>query len=264
VVVENRGGGAGGSIGAKVVATAEPDGHTILITPGGALTTGPAVHKAAIGYDPTKAFLPVGLLMTAPLIMSVHPDLPAKSIPELVAYAKANPGKVAWGSQGFGTAPHLLHAMFKLDHGVDILHVPFRGTAPLLLALVAGQVQMAMDPSMTSLSQVLSGKVRPIAVTSKGRFPKLPEVPTVVEAGFPRLQNTYWQGVVVPAGTPAAIIDKLHAAFRDAMEQPQTRERLASLGAEVTVTSPAEFGKFLADEFALWSSVVKAADIKPQ
>jgi tripartite-type tricarboxylate transporter receptor subunit TctC len=264
VIVENRGGGAGGSIGAKAVATADPDGYTILITPGGALTTGPAVHKSAIGYDPVKAFTPVGLLMTAPLIMSVHPDVPVKTIAELVAYAKANPGKLAWGSQGFGTAPHLLQAMFRLDHGVDILHVPFRGTGPLLLAIVAGQVQMAMDPTTTSLPHVSSGKLRPIAVTSKGRLAKLPDVPTVVEAGFPRLQNTFWLGVVVPAGTPDAIIDKLNAAFRDALAQPEARARLANLGADIAVSTPAEFGKFLAEELALWSGVVKAADIKVQ
>jgi len=264
VVVENRGGGAGGSVGAKFVATAEPDGYTILITPGGALTTGPAVHKAKIGYDPAKVFMPVALLMTAPLIMSVHPDVPVKSVAEFVAYAKANPGKLAWGSQGFGTAPHLLVEMLKLDHGVDILHVPYRGTAPLLIALVAGQVQVAIDPTTTSLPHVLSGKLRPIAVTAKGRIAKLPNVPTVTEAGFPRLNNTFWLGVVVPTGTPAAIIDKLNAAFRDALSQPVARERLANLGAEIAVSTPAEFGKFLADELALWSEVVNKANIKVQ
>ena len=126
IVVENHGGGAGGSIGAKAVATADPDGYTILMTPGGALTTGPAVHRN-IGYDPTKAFTPVGLLMETPLIISVHPSLPVKSLGEAVAYAKANPGKISWGSQGFGTAPHLLAEMFKLEAGVNVVHVPYRG-----------------------------------------------------------------------------------------------------------------------------------------
>jgi tripartite-type tricarboxylate transporter receptor subunit TctC len=261
VIVENRGGGAGGSIGAKAVASADPDGYTILITPGGSLTTGPAVHKN-IGYDPAKVFTPVALLMTSPLIMSVHPDVPAKTIGELVAYAKANPGKLAWGSQGFGTAPHLLAEMFKLDHGVDILHVPYRGTAPLLVALVAGQVQIAVDPSTTSLPHILSGRLRPLAVTSKERFAKLPNLPTVAEAGFPRLQNTFWLGVVAPAGTPAAIIDKLNAAFRDALAQPVARERLANLGADIAISTPHEFGKFLAEERALWIDVVKKADVK--
>jgi len=260
VVIENRGGGAGGSVGAKVVASADPDGYTILITPGGALTSGPAVHKN-IGYDPAKVFTPVAQLIEAPLIMSVHPSLPAKTIAEVVAYAKANPDKLTWGSQGFGTAPHLLAELFKLDTGVSVLHVPYRGTAPLLAAAVAGEVQMLVDPSTTSLPQVLAGKLRPIAVTSKQRFAKLPNVPTVAEAGFPQLENTFWLGVVAPAATSPAIIGKLNAAFRDCMQQPETRRRLANLGAEIKVGTPAEFGKFLADELAKWNGVVKAANI---
>jgi tripartite-type tricarboxylate transporter receptor subunit TctC len=209
VVVENKGGGAGGSIGAKFVASSDPDGYTILITPGGSLTTGPAVHKN-IGYDPAKVFTLVGLLMTSPLIMAVHPSVPAKTVAELVAYAKANPDKLTWGSQGFGTAPHLLAELFKVDQGVKILHVPYRGTAPLLAAMVAGEVQIGVDPMTTSLPQVLSGNLRALAVTSKERVAKLPNVPTVAEAGFPKLQNTFWLGVVAPAGTPAAIINKLN------------------------------------------------------
>jgi tripartite-type tricarboxylate transporter receptor subunit TctC len=263
VVVENKGGGAGGSIGAKFVASSDPDGYTILITPGGSLTTGPAVHKN-IGYDPAKVFTPVGLLMTSPLIMAVHPSVPAKTVAELVAYAKANPDKLTWGSQGFGTAPHLLAELFKVDQGVKILHVPYRGTAPLLAAMVAGEVQIGVDPMTTSLPQVLSGNLRALAVTSKERVAKLPNVPTVAEAGFPKLQNTFWLGVVAPAGTPAAIINKLNAAFRDALAQPEARARLANLGAQITVGTPAEFGKFLADELALWTGVVKAANIKVQ
>ena len=149
IVVENRGGGAGGSIGAKAVASAEPDGYTILITPGGSLTTGPAVHKN-IGYDPAKAFTPVALLIETPLIISVYPGLPVKSLAEVVAYAKANPGKISWGSQGFGTAPHLLAELFKLEAGVNIVHVPYRGTAPMLAAIVAGEVQIVADPSTTT------------------------------------------------------------------------------------------------------------------
>jgi len=133
VVIENHGGGAGGSNGAKMVAAADPDGYTVLITPGGALTTGPAVYKN-IGYDPAKAFAPVGLLVETPQIISVHPSLPVKSLAEFVAYAKANPGKVSWGSQGFGTSPHLFAEMLKLDTGINILHVPYRGTAPMLTA----------------------------------------------------------------------------------------------------------------------------------
>jgi tripartite-type tricarboxylate transporter receptor subunit TctC len=260
IVVENRGGGAGGSIGAKAVATADPDGYTILITPGGSLTTGPAVHKN-IGYDPAKAFTPVCLLMTSPLIMSVHPDVPARTIAELVAYAKANPGKITWGSQGFGTAGHLLAELFKLETGLDIVHVPYRGTAPLLAAAVAGEVQLLVDPTTTSLPQVRGGKLRPIAVTSKERHGKLPDVPTVFEAGFPQLENTFWLGVVAPAATPADIIDKLNAAFRESLAPAETRARLDALGAEIKPGTPAEFGAMLADELAKWTAVAKTANI---
>ena len=263
VIVENHGGGAGGSNGAKVVAAADPDGYTILITPGGSLTTGPAVHKN-IGYDPVKVFTPVAQLIETPLIIAVHPSLPAKSLADVVAYAKANPGKVNWGSQGFGTAPHLLAEMFKLDAGINIQHVPYRGTAPLLTAAVAGEVQILADPSTTVLPHILNGKLRAIAIAGNKRFDKLPDVPTVVEAGFPKLQSPFWLGVVAPAGTPAAIVDKLNSAFRDAMAQPETRTRLANLGAEVTIGTPAEFGKMLAQELAQWTEVVKAANIKAE
>jgi tripartite-type tricarboxylate transporter receptor subunit TctC len=261
VIVENRGGGAGGSIGAKFVATSDPDGYTILITPGGALTTGPAVHKAKIGYDPVKVFVPVAQLIEAPIITSVHPDVPVISLAELVAYAKANPSKINWGSQGFGTAPHLLAELFKLETGVNIVHVPFRGTAPLLAAIIAGQVQVAADPSTTSLPHIQNGKLRPIAMNSKRRFAKLPDVPTVFEAGFPYLENTFWLGVVAPAKTPVEIINKLNGAFRESLKSPETRARLANLGAEIKIGTPAEFGEYLAEELAKWNRVVKDADI---
>ena len=194
IVVENRGGGAGGSIGAKAVATADPDGYTLLITPGGALTTGPAVHKN-IGYDPVKVFAPVAEVMETPQVLAVHESVPVKSVAELVAYAKANPGKLTWGSQGFGTAPHLLAELFKLDAGVNILHVPYRGTAPMLAAILAGEVQIVADPMTTILPHIQSGKLRALAVTVAKRSPKLPDVPTVIEAGFPQLVSGFWLGV---------------------------------------------------------------------
>jgi tripartite-type tricarboxylate transporter receptor subunit TctC len=241
IVVENKG-GAGGSIGGKVVATSDPDGYTLLITPGGALTTGPAVHKN-IGYDVTKAFVPVGLLVESPNIMSVHP------------------GKISWGSQGFGTAPHLLYELFKLEMGVDIVHVPYRGTAPMLAAVVAGEVQMVADPSMTSLPHVQSGRLRALAIAGTERMSKLPDVPSTTELGYPKLQAPFWLGVVAPAGTPPDIITKLNAAFRESLAPPETRARLANIGADIKIDTPAAFGKLLADEFARWTAVAKAANI---
>jgi len=261
VVVENRGGGAGGSIGAKVVATADPDGYTILITPGGSLTTGPAVH-ANIGYDPVKAFVPVCELAETPQIMAVHHDLPAKTVADLVKYAKDSPGKISWGSQGFGTAPHLLAELFKLETGVKIVHVPYRGTAPMLAAAVAAEVQVVIDPMTSILPHIQSGALRALAIAGAERSPKLPDVPTALEAGFPALLSPFWLGVVAPAGTAPGIIDKLNAAFRESLADAETRALLEKLGAEIKIGTPAEFEKMLADERVKWTAVVKAANIK--
>jgi tripartite-type tricarboxylate transporter receptor subunit TctC len=263
IVIENRGGGAGGSVGAKAVATADPDGYTILITPGGSLTTGPAVHKN-IGYDPFKDFTPVAQLIETPQYMVVNPKLPVKSLADVAAYAKANPGKLSWGSQGFGTGTHLLAEMFKLETGTNFVHVPYRGTAPMLAALLANEIQIATDPSTTVLPHIQSGGLRPIAVTMTARTSKLPNVPTTAEAGFPKLVAPFWLGVVAPAGTPPAIIAKLNAAFRESLNDPATRARLDTLGADVKIGTPQEFAKLLAEEYALWSGVVKAANITLQ
>jgi tripartite-type tricarboxylate transporter receptor subunit TctC len=262
IVVENRG-GAGGGIGGKFVADADPDGYTILLTPGGALTTGPAVHKD-LGYDPTKAFAPICELLETPLIISVNPSVPVKSLADVVAYAKANPGKLNWGSQGIGVAPHLLFELFKLETGVNIVHVPYRGTAPMLVAALANEVQIIADPSTTSLPEIQAGKLRPIAIAGAVRDPQLPDVPTVVEAGFPKLQAPFWLGVVAPAGTPAVIVDKLNAAFRQAMNDPKTRKQIDDLGAYVKTGTPEDFRKMLASELALWTGIVKAANIQTE
>ncbi|HEY2527649.1 MAG TPA: tripartite tricarboxylate transporter substrate binding protein [Xanthobacteraceae bacterium] len=260
IVVENRG-GAGGSIGGKFVAESPPDGYTVLMTPGGALTTGPAVNPN-IGYDPVKVFVSVGELIETPLIISVSPSLPATSMAEVLTYAKAHPGKIKWGSQGFGTAPHLLAEMFKLEAGVNILHVPYRGTGPLLNAILANEVQIIADPSTTSLPYIQDGKLRPVAIAGNVRDPKLPDVPTVVEAGFPRLQSPFWLAVVAPAATPRDIVDKLNGAFRQALAAPETRSRLDALGAEIKIGTPEDLDKMLARERAQWSAIVKAANIR--
>jgi tripartite-type tricarboxylate transporter receptor subunit TctC len=179
-----------------------------------------------------------------------------------VAYAKANPGKLKWGSQGFGTAPHLLAEMFRLDAGLNIIHVPYRGTGPLLNAILAGEVQIIADPNTTSLPYIQDSKLRPIAIAGSMRDPKLPNVPTVVEAGFPKLQAPFWLAVVAPTGTPRDIVAKLNNAFRQALDAPETRTRLDALGAEVKIGTPEDLDKMLASERAQWTAVVKAANIK--
>jgi tripartite-type tricarboxylate transporter receptor subunit TctC len=204
----------------------------------------------------------VAQLIETPDIMSVRPDLPIKNVAELVAYAKAHPGKLSWGSQGFGTAPHLLAEMFKLESGTNIVHVPYRGTAPMLAAILAGDIQIIMDPATTSLVHIQAGKLRPIMIAGSERFAKLPNVPTSAEVGFPKLNSPFWLGVVAPAGTPPAIVNKLNAAFRDALSQPKTRERLAALGAEIKIGTPQDFQNMLTRELKLWSDIVDAAGIK--
>jgi tripartite-type tricarboxylate transporter receptor subunit TctC len=260
IVVENRG-GAGGGIGGKFVAEAEPDGYTLLMSPGGALSTGPVVNPN-IGYDPAKAFAPIAQLIETPIIIEVNPDLPVHSLAEVAAYAKANPGKLKWGSQGFGTAPHLLIELFKLETGTNVVHVPYRGTGPLLNAILGGEVQIIADPSTTSLPHVEAGKLRPIAIAGEAREANLPNVPTVIEEGFPYLVSPFWLAVVAPAKTPPAIIAKLNAAFREALAVPETRKRLAALATEVRIGTPDDLARMLAAERAKWSAVVKRANIK--
>jgi tripartite-type tricarboxylate transporter receptor subunit TctC len=262
IVIENRG-GAGGGIGAKFVAEAEPDGYTLLMSPAGGLTTGPVINPN-IGYDPAQAFAPIAELIESPLIFEVNPNLPVHSLAEAVAYARANPGKLKWGSQGFGTAPHLLIELFRLETKTDVVLVPYRGTAPLLNAMLAGEVQITADPSTTSLPQIEADKLRAIAIGGSVREAQLPNVPTVVEAGFPYLVSPFWLAVVAPAKTPPAIIAKLNAAFRQALAGAQTRQRLEALGAEVKIGTPEDLGKMLAAERIKWSAVVKRADLKPQ
>jgi tripartite-type tricarboxylate transporter receptor subunit TctC len=261
IVVENRGGGAGGSLGAKTVAAADPDGYTILLTPPGPLTVGPAVHKN-IGYDAAKAFAPIGLLIVTPLVMCVSAAVPVKTLAELVAYSKDNPGKITFGSQGYGTAPHLLTEMLKLETGANIVHVPYRGTAPALTDLLAGQIQMFTDTSTVVIPQIQAGKLRALAVTTPARSGQLADVPTTAEAGFPKLRAYFWLGVVAPAGTATDIVAKLNAAFNDTLRIPETRARLEGLGAEIKTGTPADFAAMLAEELAMWMGVTAAAHIK--
>jgi tripartite-type tricarboxylate transporter receptor subunit TctC len=260
IVVENRG-GAGGGLGGKFVAEAEPDGYTILMSPGGSLTTGPLINPK-IGYDPAKVFAPVAQLIETPLIVAVSPELPVHSMAEVAAYAKANPGKLKWGSQGFGTAPHLLIELFRLENNVNVVHVPYRGTGPMLNGILGGEVQIVADPSTTVLPHILADKLRPIAIAGDTRHSKLPNIPTVVEAGFPYMVSPFWLAVTAPAATPHEIIAKLNGAFREALAVAETRKKLATFDAEVKIGTPEDLGKMLAAERTKWSKVVQEANIK--
>lgn len=261
IVVENRGGGGGGSVGAKAAATAEPDGYTLLLTPPGPLSIAPAVYRK-LDYDPVKDFVPIALLIATPLVLTVNPTLPVHSLPELVAYAKSHPGQISLGSQGYGTAPHLLGELLKLEAGIDIVHVPYRGTAPALADLLAGQVQMFFDTTTVVVPQIRAGKLRALAVTSETRNFQLPDVPTTAEAGFPKLVSLFWLGLVAPTGTPADIVARLNTVVNESLRAPDVRARFADLGAELRLGAPQDLTNLIAAETTKWTAVTAAAGIK--
>src|SRR5258705_10732046 len=261
VVIENRAGGAGGTVGAKTVATAGPDGFTLMFTPPGPLVTAPSIYKT-VGYDPVKDFAPVATIFSSPQVLVVNPAVPANSMRELVAYARANPGKVSYASPGFGTQPHLLGEMLKLITGVDMVHVPYKGSAPVLADLIAGQVQVFFDAASFLLPHVTSGKLRGLAIADESRIPQLPDAPTTIEAGFGKLQATYWTGVLVPAGTPPAVVERLNAAINEVMASKAMEETLARLIARPRSGTPQDFAAFMAAESKKWSETISAANIR--
>ncbi len=263
VIVENRPGGAGGTVGAKVVSSAEPDGYTLLISQVGALTISPSIYQGA-DADVLKAFAPVALVAVSPQILAVTPSLPVTSLAELIAYAKQHPGKVNFGSAGVGSQPHVLGELLSLVAEIKLTHIPYRGSAPAITDLLGGQIQMMFDTPVVLLSHIQAGRLRALAITSAARSPQLPDVPTMAESGLPRLQASLWSGMLAPAGTPAAVVARLNAAFNAAMNTPETKASLQKLGAEPNAMSPAAFGAFLAAETRKWSAVVAEAGIKPE
>ena len=263
VVVEHRAGGAGGSVGAKSVATAAPDGHILLLSSPGPLVVAPKVYKN-LGYDPAKDFTPIATLMSISQMLVINPALPVKSIQELVAYAKANPGKLSFPSPGYGTQPHLLGEMFKLMAGVEILHVPYRGPAPAITDLLAGQVQIYFESIGLMIPHVEAGKLKALAVADEARDPQLPNVPTTIESGFPQLQATFWSGILAPAGIPPMIVNKLNTEINTIMKTKEAEAILTKLSARPKVGSPADFAGFMAAETQKWAAVVQAANIKAE
>jgi tripartite-type tricarboxylate transporter receptor subunit TctC len=259
-IIDNRP-GAGGALGAKVVAGSDPDGTTLLFSSPGPVVVSPLINKNA-GYDPVKSFSPVAMVAQSPLLLVIHPSVPARSVQELVAYAKANPGKVHFPSPGFGTQPHLVGEMFKSLTGADIVHVPYRGSAPSITDLLAGQVQMYFDNFANLRQHVEAGTLRALAVTGTGRNPQLPAVPTMRESGYPGIEATYWNGLLAPAGTPAAVVSRLNATVNGAVATADVSAALRKLGSEPKTGSAQEFAAFIAAEVRRWGKVVRDASIK--
>ena len=259
-IVENRA-GAGCIIAGEMVANAPKDGHTLMIV---SLAISVNPHLYTMTYSPVTHFAPVAILATAPNVVSVNQDLPAKSIGELLALAKAKPGDLKYASSGIGTFMHLGPELFKLMAGVDILHVPFRGAGPALIDVVAGNSQMSFASVPSTVAHVRSGRLRALGVGGLKRSFALPDVPTVDEAGVPGYQSANWIGLVAPAGTPEPIVAKLHAELTAMQDGAELQKQFAHEGAEVIRMSSAEFGAFIAGELQKWGRVVKEAGIKPQ
>jgi tripartite-type tricarboxylate transporter receptor subunit TctC len=259
VVIENRPGGAGGTVGTKFVTTAEPDGYTLTLASPGPITVAPAVNKN-LDYDPLRQLVPVAMVAQSPFVLVVHPGVPATTVAEFVAYAKANPGKVNFVSPGFGTSSHLFGELLKQRTGIDIVHIPYRGAAPAIVDLVAGQVQMFFDNVRNLQPFVQSGRLRALAVTSETRHPDMPDLPTMAEAGVDGFVGFYWNGVLAPAGVPAPIIEKLNAVINQGLRSRETQATIARLGMEPRIGSPQDFAALIAAEHQRWVAVARAAN----
>ena len=259
VVIDNRG-GQGGVLGTDAVSKAQPDGYTIAISSAGALAISPSMEKVA--YDTLTDLTPVTLVATVPEMLVVATNVPAKDISELIALAKAQPGKLNFASSGPGSLPHLAGELFKLTARIDIVHVPYRGAAPAVNDLLSQQVQMAFLDLPVLLPQVKAGALRPISVGSAERAPTAPEVPTLSEAGLPDLRVENWYGMVAPKGTPKEIVTALHALATKAMADPAVKEKLAAQGATLIGDEPEHFRKFIVDETKKWSKVIKDAGVE--
>jgi tripartite-type tricarboxylate transporter receptor subunit TctC len=262
VIVENRA-GAGGNTGADAVAKAASDGYTLLMSSAGILTANPFLY-AKMPFDVETAFIPVSNVADMSMLVVVNPKVEAKTLKEFVALAKANPGKLNFGSPGIGTTGHLGLAMLMHAADVKIAHVPYRGAAPAVTDLIAGQIDGVVDNPPTVLAHIESGKLRPLAVAAKERIALLPDVPTAAEQGVANYEASSWFGIAAPAGTPQSIIERLHQSIAAALRTPAMQERFSKSGARLIGDSPQDFGARIRAERVTWGEIIKAANIAPQ
>jgi tripartite-type tricarboxylate transporter receptor subunit TctC len=255
VVIENRP-GAGGNIAAEAVAKSAADGYTWLLGNNSILATNQSLYRS-LGYDPVRDFAPVALVAIQPNILVVNPQVPATSVRELIALAKSRPGRLNYASSGSGAAAHLAGELFKSMTGVDMVHVPYKGAQPALTDVIAGQAQLMFATSASVIPYIKAGRLRALAVTSAKRSASVPELPTVSEAGVPGFEAITWHGVVVPAATPAALVERLNRDIVAALGQADLRARLEALGAEIAAGTPREFADYIAAEIPKWTKVVK-------
>jgi len=262
VVIDNKP-GAGGAVGAELAAKAPPDGYTLFLAGVGSHVVNPNVH-AKLAYDPVKDFAPVTLIASAPSVLVVNPAVPARTVAELTAYARANPGTLNYASNGAGSAAQLAAAMYESMAGVKMVHVPYKGIAPAMTDLLSGEVQLMFGTVVALVPHIEAGKLRPLAVTSRKRAALLPNVPTMAESGLPDYEAGSWYGIMAPAGTPREIIDRLHGAIVKALAQPEVAKRLSTEGAVVIGSTPAEFAAHLKRELTRVGNVVRAAGIRAE
>ncbi len=261
VVVDNRP-GAGTLLGTDLVAKAAPDGHTLLVVPS-AFTIAPSMYQT-VPFDPIRDFAPVTTLSSYPYVVMVHASMPANSIKELIALAKAKPGALNFASGGVGTGTHLEGELFKVAAGIDIVHVPYKGGGPAISALLGGQVQLHFASMLPAMPHLKTGKLKALAVTSAKRTSLAPDLPTVSESGLPGYEHTGWAGMLAPARTPPAIIRQLYSAVTAVLKIPATRERFMADGSEPGGISPEEFAAMIKNEVPKWAKVIRLAGIKPE
>jgi tripartite-type tricarboxylate transporter receptor subunit TctC len=261
VVVDNKP-GAAGSIGTEFVARAAPDVYTALLHTS-VIATDPTFKKT-LPYDVRRDLAPVTLTVNGPYLLVVNPTLPVKNVAELIAYAKANPGKLNFGSAGQGSSGHLIGELFKMSAGIDMVHVPYKGSGQAVIDLLGGQVQMMFSGMSSVMQHIKAGRLRPLAVTGAQRSPAVPDVPTIAESGFPGFQATAWYGVLATAGTPKPIVNRLHDEIVRALALPDVKERLNNVGFELVGGTPDEFAAFIKSEIAKWTRVVRDAHISAE
>jgi tripartite-type tricarboxylate transporter receptor subunit TctC len=260
VVVDNRS-GAGGVVGVEAAARASPDGYTLLQGQSGGMSINPAL-LAKLSYDPFRDFTPITMLVVNAQMLVAHPSLPVKSVKELVALAKTRPGQIGYASAGYGSAQHLGMEMLKVMTGIDLLHVPYKGTGPALVDLFSGQVSLNFTSMPAVLPHVKAGKLKGIAVGSSRRSRAAPEVPTVAESGVPGFEYVAWYGLFAPAGTPQAIVNRINSQVAQALGESDLSQRLASQGAEPSPSTPEGLARYMREDHERWKKVIKAARIR--